>query len=137
MDKKTENKVEKKPSEFRVLVKDLIMHPFMTELRNYRNDIYLSGFILRKPRFYKHEKVGTESCAFMLYQIVVHSNEVKVESFNCITYVTPLVEQFRKQKNAFFVAMTGKFRHSFKIDNNYVQVVEMETMIEFDKELVD
>lgn len=128
---------EKKPlSEFRVLVNDLLKHPFLADRPTYRNDIYLSGFLLRKPRFFKNDKTGVESCSFMLYQIIANSYGLKVESFNCITYVTPLVEQLKEQKNVIFVATVGKFRHSFKIENNYSQVLEMKTMIELDRELV-
>lgn len=130
--------MEKKLSEFRVLVNEILRNPFTVELGQvYRNNIDLSGFVLRKPRFYKSDKKGTESCSFMLYQIIANSYGLKVESYNCITYVKELVEQMKVQKNVFFVATVGKFRHSFKIETNYSQVLEMKTIMEFEQELVD
>ena len=123
---------------FKELVEQLTKNPFLIELgTGYRDNIDLSGFVLRKPRFYKSDKRGIESCSFFLYQIVPTSKGLRVESFSCITYVKSLVDQFKDLKNVIFIATVGKFKHSYKINNNYSQVVEIETIAEFEEQLVD
>ena len=101
----------------------------------YRNNIDLSGFILKKPHIIKHDKTGIESCAFILYQVNAKGGDLKIESFNCITYVRELVDQFKTLNNVIFVATVGKLRYSPRIKGDYTQVVEIATLFEYDIEL--
>ena len=94
----------------------------------YRNNVELSGWIIRKPKFIKHDRTGVESASILLYQI---NGELKIESFNCMCYVKELIEQLKKQKKVLFVATVGKIRHHFKY-GDYSQVVEMKTLAELD-----
>ena len=112
---------------------DLMLgNPVLTEMTyKYRNNVELSGWIIRKPKFIKHDKTGVESASILLYQINNVNGELKIESFNCMCYVKDLIEQLKKQKKVLFVATVGKIRHHFKY-GDYSQVVEMQTLAELD-----
>ena len=112
---------------------DLMLgNPVLTEMTyKYRNNVELSGWIIRKPKFIKHDRTGVESASLLLFQINNVNGELKIESFNCMCYVKELIEQLKKQKNILFVATVGKLRHHFKY-GDYSQVVEMQTLAELD-----
>ena len=112
---------------------DLMLgNPVITEMTyKYRNNVELSGWIIRKPKFIKHDRTGVESASILLYQINNVNGELKIESFNCMCYVKDLIEQLKKQKKVLFVATVGKIRHHFKY-GDYSQVVEMKTLAELD-----
>ena len=112
---------------------DLMLgNPVITEMTyKYRNNVELSGWIIRKPKFIKHDRTGVESASILLYQINNVNGELKIESFNCMCYVKELIEQLKKQQKVLFVATVGKIRHHFKY-GDYSQVVEMKTLAELD-----
>ena len=110
----------------------MLEEPMLMEMTyKYRNDVELSGFIIRKPKFIKHDKTGVESCSLLLFQINNANGQLKLESFNCMVYVKDLIEQLKEQKNVLLVATVGKLRHHFKY-GDYSQVVEMKTLYELD-----
>lgn len=110
----------------------MLSNPVITEMTyKYRNNVELSGWIIRKPKFIKHDRTGVESASILLYQINNVNGELKIESFNCMCYVKDLIEQLKKQKKVLFVATVGKIRHHFKF-GDYSQVVEMKTLAELD-----
>ena len=112
---------------------DLMLgNPVLTEMTyKYRNNVDLSGWIIRKPKFIKHDRTGVESASLLLFQINNVNGELKIESFNCMCYVKELIEQLKKQQKVLFVATVGKIRHHFKY-GDYSQVVEMQTLAELD-----
>lgn len=112
---------------------DLMLgNPVLTEMTyKYRNNVELSGWIIRKPKFIKHDRTGVESASLLLFQINNVNGELKIESFNCMCYVKELIEQLKKQKKVLFVVTVGKIRHHFKY-GDYSQVVEMQTLVELD-----
>jgi len=112
---------------------DLMLgNPVLTEMTyKYRNNVELSGWIIRKPKFIKHDRTGVESASLLLFQINNVNGELKIESFNCMCYVKELIEQLKKQQKVLFVATVGKIRHHFKY-GDYSQVVEMQTLAELD-----
>lgn len=112
---------------------DLMLgNPVLTEMTyKYRNNAELSGWIIRKPKFIKHDRTGVESASLLLFQINNVNGELKIESFNCMCYVKELIEQLKKQQKVLFVATVGKIRHHFKY-GDYSQVVEMQTLVELD-----
>ena len=112
---------------------DLMLgNPVLTEMTyKYRNNVELSGWIIRKPKFIKHDRTGVESASLLLFQINNVNGELKIESFNCMCYVKDLIEQLKKQQKVLFVAIVGKIRHHFKY-GDYSQVVEMQTLAELD-----
>ena len=113
-------------------IDSMLGNPVLTEMTyKYRNNVDLSGWIIRKPKFIKHDRTGVESVSLLLFQINNVNGELKIESFNCMCYVKELIEQLKKQKNILFVATVGKLRHHFKY-GDYSQVVEMQTLAELD-----
>lgn len=113
-------------------IDSMLGNPVLTEMTyKYRNNVELSGWIIRKPKFIKHDRTGVESASILLYQINNVNGELKIESFNCMCYVKELIEQLKKQKKVLFVATVGKIRHHFKY-GDYSQVVEMKTLAELD-----
>ena len=113
-------------------IDSMLGNPVLTEMTyKYRNNVDLSGWIIRKPKFIKHDKTGVESVSLLLFQVNNVNGELKIESFNCMCYVKELIEQLKKQKNILFVATVGKLRHHFKY-GDYSQVVEMQTLAELD-----
>lgn len=110
----------------------MLGNPVLTEMTyKYRNNVELSGWIIRKPKFIKHDRTGVESVSLLLFQINNVNGELKIESFNCMCYVKELIEQLKKQQKVLFVATVGKIRHHFKY-GDYSQVVEMQTLAELD-----
>ena len=96
-----------------------------------KNSIDLSGWVIRKPKFIKHDKTGVESASLLLYQVNNANGEIKVETFSVMVYVKDLVEQLKKQENILFVAIVGKLRHHYKL-GDYTQATEMLTLLELD-----
>ena len=110
----------------------LLLNPIVIDMGyKTKNSVELSGWIIRKPKFIKHDKTGVESCSLLLYQVMNVGGEIKIESFNLMVYVKELIEQLKKQQKVLFVATVGKIRHHFKY-GDYSQVVEMETLAELD-----
>ena len=115
---------------------ELMLHnPLTMDLTyKYHNSVKLSGFIIRKPKFIKHDKTGRESCSFILHQINNVRGELKLESFCCVTYSTTLIEQLKKVDKVLFVVTMGILRHHFKY-GDFSTVTEMETLAELDIDL--
>lgn len=115
---------------------DLMLHnPIVMDMTyKYRNSIQLSGFIIRKPKFIKHDKTGRESCSLILHQINNANGEIKLESFSCMVYSLTLIEQLKKVDKVIFVATMGIMRHHFKY-GDYSQITEIETLAELDIDL--
>ena len=117
------------------LMDEILVNPAIIDMTyKYRNNIELSGWILRKPKFIKHDKMNIESCSFVLYQINNVNGEIAMSSYSCMVYVKELVDQLKAINNVIFVACVGKVRHHFKY-GDYTQVLEMETLYELPNEL--
>ena len=121
---------------FEQVVNEILPSPILTELK-YRNIVVLSGFILRKPKFIKHDKTDVESCSFILYQIVKNKGITEISSQSCLVYATDLVNQLKGKNNVLFVATLGKFRYSGRVHNYYSHITEMEILYELDIEMAD
>lgn len=118
-------------------INDLIANPIMVDMTyKYRNSIELSGWVIRKPRFIKHDITGVESCSLSLYQINNIRGQIKVESFCLMVYVKDLIQQLKEQKNILFIATMGKVRHHLN-HGDYTQVTEIETIAELDIPFVE
>lgn len=118
-------------------VEEMLQSPILIDMTyKYRNSIELSGWIIRKPKFIKHDKTGIESCSLLLYQVNNTNGILKLETFACMCYVKDLIEQLKKQDKVLFVATVGKIRHHYKY-GDYSQIVEMETLAELDLPLAN
>lgn len=119
------------------IVDKLVLNPITIDMTyKYKNTVELSGWIIRKPKFIKHDKTGVESCSLLLFQINNKNGEIKLESFNCMVYVKELIEQLKVQEKVLFVATIGKVRHHYKY-GDYSQIVEMQTLVELDLPLAN
>lgn len=119
------------------IVDKLVLNPITIDMTyKYKNTVELSGWIIRKPKFIKHDKTGVESCSLLLFQINNKNGEIKLESFNCMVYVKELIEQLKVQDKVLFVATLGKIRHHYKY-GDYSQIVEMQTLAEMDLPLAN
>ena len=119
------------------IVDKLVLNPITIDMTyKYKNTVELSGWIIRKPKFIKHDKTGVESASLLLFQINNKNGEIKLESFNCMVYVKELIEQLKVQEKVLFVATIGKVRHHYKY-GDYSQIVEMQTLVELDLPLAN
>lgn len=119
------------------LIEKLLPNPILIDMTyKYRNVVELSGFILKKPKFIKHDKKGVESASLLLYQINNANGALSISCWACMCYVKDLIEQLKAQEKVIFVATVGKLRYSPKIHSDYNQIVEMQTLFEFDLDMV-
>ena len=115
----------------------MLENPLINEMTyKYRNSVELSGWIIRKPKFITNDKTGVESASLLLFQINNAGGRIRIESFNCITYVRDLIEQLKKQDKVLFIVSVAKLRHHFK-RGDYAQIVEMQTMGELEIPFAD
>ena len=128
---------KKKPKTIDQFINTLLKNPAVLEM-SYKtnNQVELSGWIIFKPKFIKHDIKGIESCSLPLYQITNSNGNIKLESFYTMVYVKDLVEQLKENKNIIFVATMGKIRHHYQY-GDYVQITEMKTIIELEMPLFD
>ena len=121
---------------FNQLIGKLINNPVVVDAtRQYGNFVQASGLLIKKPRFFKHDKSGTESCSFVLFQISNTQEKVEILSFSCMTYVKELVEQLKTVDKVLLLNCSGKLAYSKKIKGCYPQIVGIETLCEFDLDL--
>lgn len=115
----------------------LIRNPYLIDnTYKYHNRVELSGWVMRKPKFVKHDIKGTESCSFPLYQINNVYGYIKLESFSCMCYIKELVEQLKQLDNVIYIVVIGKVRHHKKL-GDYSQIYEIKTLAETDIPLAD
>lgn len=120
------------------VIDQVIQNPICVDMvYKYRNSIDLCGWILRKPKFVKHDRTGVESASVLIYQIDNTKGKIKLESFSCMVYVKDLIEQLKKQENVCLVATVGKLRYSKIVSGLYSQVLEMKTIYELDIPLAE
>ena len=122
---------------YKKTIDKLLLNPIIVDMTyKYRNDVTLSGWIIRKPKIIKHDTKNIESASIILHQINNSNGEIKIETFNCMCYVKDLIEQLKKQDKVLFVATVGKIRHHYKY-GDYSQILEMETLVELDLPLAN
>ena len=103
----------------------------------YKSNCAISGLILRKPKFIKHNNLGVESCSFVLYQIEKKLGKTTLMSYSCMTFSKELIKQLKTLNNVILVATVGILLYSPKIKGLYSQVIEMKTLCEFEEELAE
>lgn len=120
------------------VIEKVVKSPIMVDQnRRYKNSIALSGFLLRKPKFFKHDETNVESCSLILYQLNNTAGTLKIDSYSCMVYDKELVAQLKENKNVLLVAAVGNLRYSKKVHGLYAQVWEMQTLVELDIELAE
>jgi len=97
---------------------------------HYKNQLCISGFIIKQPTITLHEKTNIESCSFALYQIVNGNNVSKIDDYNCMTFDKTLIAQLKKQQKVIYVGVEGQVRYSKRIKSLYCHVMKMRTIAE-------
>lgn len=119
------------------VIEEMVRHPATIEMAfKTKNSVELSGWVLRKPKFIKHDKTGVESCSLPLYQLTNSKGNAKIESFSTMIYNKDLVGKLKKVDTVIFIASVGKIRHH-KQYGDYVQISEIQTLIELDIPLAE
>ena len=92
----------------------------------YKNVAYFSGWVVQRPRIIKHDKTGKESVSLILVQFMRDSKGYAyMKSYNLISYVTPIVEQWKKQDNICFIICDCQLQWNSKTKQNYPQIYDM------------
>lgn len=92
----------------------------------YKNVAYFSGWVVQRPRIIKHDKTGKESVSLILVQFMRDSKGYAyMKSYNLISYVTPIVEQWKKQDNICFIICDCQMQWNSKTKQNYPQIYDM------------
>ena len=92
----------------------------------YKNVAYFSGWVVQRPRIIKHDKTGKESVSLILVQFMRDSKgNAYMKSYNLISYVTPIVEQWKKQDNICFIICDCQMQWNSKTKQNYPQIYDM------------
>lgn len=121
---------------FNEVIGKLVQSPIVVGYSNkYTNIIELNGFIVKKPRYFKHDKSGTESCSFVLFQLTNNAGRLEIASFSCMTYIKELVDQLKVLDKVIMVHCGGKLIYSKKVNGCYPQVIAIQTLYEFDLDL--
>ena len=119
------------------VVNRLVLKPQLIDMTyKYNNQVELSGWLLKKPKFIKHDKKGTESCALSLYQVNNTNGMIKIDMFYCMVYVKDLIEQLKKVDKVLFLATMGKVKHHFKY-GDYSHITEIKTLSQLNIPLAD
>ena len=92
----------------------------------YKNIAYFSGWVVQRPRIIKHDKTGKESVSLILVQFMRDAKGYAyMKSYNLISYVTPIVEQWKKQDNICFIICDCQMQWNSKTKQNYPQIYDM------------
>lgn len=92
----------------------------------YKNVAYFSGWVVQRPRIIKHDKTGKESVSLILVQFMRDGKGYAyMKSYNLISYVTPIVEQWKKQDNICFIICDCQMQWNSKTKQNYPQIYDM------------
>ena len=120
------------------IVEELAKNPIINDMsKKYKNEVAISGLIIRKPKFFKHDTTGKESSSIVLYQIVQDTNQTSVYSYSVMIYIPELIEQLKTLDKVCLVAIVGAIHYSKKINGLFIKVKEMHTLIEFENELAE
>ncbi|MBO7715218.1 MAG: hypothetical protein J6S85_16740 [Methanobrevibacter sp.] len=92
----------------------------------YKNVAYFSGWVVQRPRIIKHDKTGKESVSLILVQFMRDGKGYAyMKSYNLISYVIPIIEQWKKQDNICFIICDCQMQWNSKTKQNYPQIYDM------------
>lgn len=102
----------------------------------YKNRVFMSGWVIEKPRIIKHDKTGKESVSLILVQFMRDSKGYAyIKTYNLLSYVTPVIDQWKTQKKICFIICDGQLQWNSKTKNCYAQIYDMKVAYELDYEL--
>ena len=92
----------------------------------YKNLVYLSGWIIDKPRVITHDTLGRESVSFIIAQFNTNSEGFAyAKTFHLMSYVTPIVETIKSLTNISFIICKCQLQYNNKTKRFYPQVYEL------------
>ena len=110
--------------------------PALSIENSYKNLAYFSGWVIQKPHIVKHDKTGKESISIILVQFMRDSKGwAYIKTFNLISYVIPIIEQWKKQEKVCFIICDCQMQWNSKTRQNYPQMYDMKIQIELDLKL--
>lgn len=102
----------------------------------YKNSAYFSGWVVQKPRIIKHDKTGKESVSLILVQFLRDAKGYAyIKTYNLISYVTQIVETWKKQKNICLILCDCQMQWNSHTKQNYPQIYEMKIQMELNFKL--
>lgn len=100
---------------------------------SYKNVTYFSGWVIQKPRIIKHDKTGKESVSLILVQFMRDAKGYAyIKTYNLISYVSTVVDQWKKQENICFVLCNCQLQYNSVRKQYYPQIYEMKIHTELD-----
>ncbi|MBO7716017.1 MAG: hypothetical protein J6S85_20805 [Methanobrevibacter sp.] len=121
---------------FKETVGEILKNPIIAETnKRFMNSVVLDGYIIKQPKFFKHDEKGIESCSFVLFQVNNINGSVDLYSYSCITYIPEIVEYLKSMKNVTMVNAQGILKYSKKLRMYYSHVVKLDDLIELDTPL--
>lgn len=92
----------------------------------YKNIAHFSGWVIEKPHIIKHDKTGKESVSLILVQFMRDSKGYAyIKTYNLISYVTPIIEEWKKQENICFILCECQMQWNSKTRQMYPQIYDM------------
>ena len=97
----------------------------------YKNLAYFSGWVINKPTIVKHDKTGKESVSLVIVQFMRNPNGyAHVKTFNLVSYIPSIIEQFKKQKKVCYIICDCQFQWNTKLKQTYPSIYDMKIPFE-------
>lgn len=120
------------------IITETLEQPITVELnQKYKNNIDLTGFVLRKPKIITSKTSGIKSVSFILYQLHQNAGFTRVTSYSCLSFDNDLIEQFAKLNNVVFLSVLGALRYSKVVKSTYCEAFKVNTSATFDIDLIE
>lgn len=98
----------------------------LTIENNYKNLAYFSGWVIMKPRFTKHDKLGVESVSIVISQFLRDNKGIAyMKTFNLISYLPNIVEMMKEQDKICFIICDCQMQFNAKTRQLYPQVYDL------------
>lgn len=92
----------------------------------YKNSVYLSGWIIDKPMFIRHNNTNKESVSLVLAQFMRDSNGYAyMRTYHLMAFLPNIVEQFKNMIDISFVMCSCQLHFNNKTQKQYPQIYEM------------
>lgn len=102
----------------------------------YKNTVCLSGWIIPKPNFFKHDKTGKESVSFIIVQYIRDSQGYAYyKSYSLLSYVTQVIETLKNQKKICYIICDGQVQFSSLKKMFYPQIYDLRVIYSLDLDL--
>lgn len=115
------------------VIAKVVENPVVLDMtKRYKNQIAISGWVLRKPKFTVYDSNGVESCSLILFQFENTADVLKIQTYSCMVYEQEIVKQIKNMKNVFYIAGVGKLCYSKIVHGLYAHLMELDIPRELD-----